>query len=197
MSGPLCHHTPPSTPGKAWEGTRTRSKAAAPKRGGGNEIIWSFLRPQEEGSSGWGLESGQLKIHPEHSPRADGNVTAWLFLISQVSFRAQLFTHVFLLYLPTPDHGPWAGARLLSPTEGKGSGAVPSLFPWFCLCFQRAFKTFDDVWRLWEVRCLLLWGRGTGPLPGACGREALSLLLFTACFGRVRFLGGEDPLEKG
>uniref|UniRef100_A0A8C3YEW8 TBC1 domain family member 21 n=1 Tax=Catagonus wagneri TaxID=51154 RepID=A0A8C3YEW8_9CETA len=35
--------------------------------------------------------------------------------------------------------------------QGKGAGAVQSLFPWFCLCFQRAFKTFDDVWRLWEV----------------------------------------------
>ncbi|EDL95676.1 TBC1 domain family, member 21 [Rattus norvegicus] len=35
--------------------------------------------------------------------------------------------------------------------KGKGSGAVQSLFPWFCLCFQRAFKSFDDVWRLWEV----------------------------------------------
>nr|KAF6502951.1 TBC1 domain family member 21 [Molossus molossus] len=35
--------------------------------------------------------------------------------------------------------------------KGKGAGAVQSLFPWFCLCFQRAFKSFDDVWRLWEV----------------------------------------------
>uniref|UniRef100_A0A8C4PI08 TBC1 domain family member 21 n=1 Tax=Equus asinus TaxID=9793 RepID=A0A8C4PI08_EQUAS len=35
--------------------------------------------------------------------------------------------------------------------KGKGTGAVQSLFPWFCLCFQRAFKSFDDVWRLWEV----------------------------------------------
>uniref|UniRef100_A0A2K6GQV5 TBC1 domain family member 21 n=1 Tax=Propithecus coquereli TaxID=379532 RepID=A0A2K6GQV5_PROCO len=35
--------------------------------------------------------------------------------------------------------------------QGKGAGAVQSLFPWFCLCFQRAFKSFDDVWRLWEV----------------------------------------------
>nr|XP_021505437.1 TBC1 domain family member 21 isoform X3 [Meriones unguiculatus] len=35
--------------------------------------------------------------------------------------------------------------------KGKGSGAVQSLFPWFCLCFQHAFKSFDDVWRLWEV----------------------------------------------
>lgn len=34
-------------------------------------------------------------------------------------------------------------------TEGKVSGAVQSLFSWFCLCFQRAFKSFDDVWRLW------------------------------------------------
>nr|XP_045016094.1 TBC1 domain family member 21 isoform X2 [Jaculus jaculus] len=33
----------------------------------------------------------------------------------------------------------------------KGTGAVQSLFPWFCLCFQRVFKSFDDVWRLWEV----------------------------------------------
>ncbi|XP_041600673.1 TBC1 domain family member 21 isoform X2 [Vulpes lagopus] len=35
--------------------------------------------------------------------------------------------------------------------RGKGAGTVQSLFPWFCLCFQRAFKSFDDVWRLWEV----------------------------------------------
>nr|XP_010953586.1 TBC1 domain family member 21 isoform X3 [Camelus bactrianus] len=35
--------------------------------------------------------------------------------------------------------------------KGKGAGAVQSLFPWFCLCFQRAFKSFDDIWRLWEV----------------------------------------------
>uniref|UniRef100_A0A8D2D4A7 TBC1 domain family member 21 n=1 Tax=Sciurus vulgaris TaxID=55149 RepID=A0A8D2D4A7_SCIVU len=35
--------------------------------------------------------------------------------------------------------------------KGKGAGAVQALFPWFCLCFQRAFKSFDDVWRLWEV----------------------------------------------
>lgn len=122
MSGPLCHHTPPSTPGKAWEGAWTRSKAAAPKHGRGSEIIWSFLQPREEGSSEWGLESGQLKIHPEHSPRADGNVTAWGFLISQVCFHTQLFTHVFLLYLPSPDHGPWAGARLLSPQKGRVRG---------------------------------------------------------------------------
>uniref|UniRef100_A0A8C0T351 TBC1 domain family member 21 n=2 Tax=Canis lupus familiaris TaxID=9615 RepID=A0A8C0T351_CANLF len=35
--------------------------------------------------------------------------------------------------------------------RGKGAGTVQSLFPWFCLCFQHAFKSFDDVWRLWEV----------------------------------------------
>uniref|UniRef100_A0A8D0BNP6 TBC1 domain family member 21 n=1 Tax=Salvator merianae TaxID=96440 RepID=A0A8D0BNP6_SALMN len=28
---------------------------------------------------------------------------------------------------------------------------VQSLFPWFCLFFQRVFRSFDDVWRLWEV----------------------------------------------
>nr|KAF6487779.1 TBC1 domain family member 21 [Rousettus aegyptiacus] len=35
--------------------------------------------------------------------------------------------------------------------RGKGAGTVQSLFPWFCFCFQRAFKSFEDVWRLWEV----------------------------------------------
>ncbi|XP_053128880.1 TBC1 domain family member 21 [Hemicordylus capensis] len=34
--------------------------------------------------------------------------------------------------------------------EQKGR-VVQSLFPWFCLFFQRVFKSFDDVWRLWEV----------------------------------------------
>uniref|UniRef100_A0A8C0J6H5 TBC1 domain family member 21 n=1 Tax=Chelonoidis abingdonii TaxID=106734 RepID=A0A8C0J6H5_CHEAB len=34
--------------------------------------------------------------------------------------------------------------------EGK-SRVVQSLFPWFCLFFQQVFKSFDDVWRLWEV----------------------------------------------
>ncbi|XP_077173748.1 TBC1 domain family member 21 [Paroedura picta] len=28
---------------------------------------------------------------------------------------------------------------------------IQALFPWFCLFFQRVFKSFDDVWRLWEV----------------------------------------------
>ncbi|XP_075391470.1 TBC1 domain family member 21 isoform X2 [Tenrec ecaudatus] len=35
--------------------------------------------------------------------------------------------------------------------KGKGAGTVQALLPWFCFCFQRAFKSFDDVWRLWEV----------------------------------------------
>ncbi|KAL7980407.1 hypothetical protein Chor_014736 [Crotalus horridus] len=34
--------------------------------------------------------------------------------------------------------------------ESKGQ-VVSSLFPWFCLFFQRVFKSFEDVWRLWEV----------------------------------------------
>ncbi|XP_067327508.1 TBC1 domain family member 21 [Anolis sagrei] len=34
--------------------------------------------------------------------------------------------------------------------EAKGQ-VIPALFPWFCLCFQRVFRSFDDVWRLWEV----------------------------------------------
>ncbi|XP_042553425.1 TBC1 domain family member 21 isoform X1 [Dipodomys spectabilis] len=35
--------------------------------------------------------------------------------------------------------------------KGKGAGTVQSLFPWFCFYFQSAFKSFEDVWRLWEV----------------------------------------------
>uniref|UniRef100_A0A2K5XBQ2 TBC1 domain family member 21 n=2 Tax=Cercopithecinae TaxID=9528 RepID=A0A2K5XBQ2_MANLE len=46
------------------------------------------------------------------------------------------------------EHGRGAGTQLSSLIMG---GAVQSLFPWFCFCFQRAFKSFDDVWRLWEV----------------------------------------------
>uniref|UniRef100_A0A8C6Y1B1 TBC1 domain family member 21 n=1 Tax=Naja naja TaxID=35670 RepID=A0A8C6Y1B1_NAJNA len=34
--------------------------------------------------------------------------------------------------------------------ESKGE-VVLSLFPWFCLFFQRVFKSFEDVWRMWEV----------------------------------------------
>ncbi|XP_062998709.1 TBC1 domain family member 21 [Elgaria multicarinata webbii] len=33
----------------------------------------------------------------------------------------------------------------------KKGQVVKSLCPWFCLCFQRVLKSFDDVWRLWEV----------------------------------------------
>lgn len=57
-------------------------------------------------------------------------------------------------------------------TEGKGSGAVQSLFPWFCLCFQRAFKSFDDVWRLWEVRCMQLGTLNVDCTPPLSGGEA-------------------------
>ncbi|ELW62485.1 TBC1 domain family member 21 [Tupaia chinensis] len=46
--------------------------------------------------------------------------------------------------------------------KGKGAGAVQSLFPWFCLCFQRAFKSFDDVWRLWEPAGLHGLGQACG-----------------------------------
>nr|XP_009674009.1 PREDICTED: TBC1 domain family member 21 [Struthio camelus australis] len=35
--------------------------------------------------------------------------------------------------------------------EGKGTQVIQSLFPWFCFSFQRVFKSFYDVWRLWEV----------------------------------------------
>ena len=44
-----------------------------------------------------------------------------------------------------------------------------SLFPWFCFCFQRAFKSFEDVWRLWEVRPP--WTEGLGPTPPACSGQ--------------------------
>ncbi|NXA53217.1 TBC21 protein, partial [Nothocercus julius] len=35
--------------------------------------------------------------------------------------------------------------------EGKGTQVIQSLFPWFSFSFQRVFKSFYDVWRLWEV----------------------------------------------
>uniref|UniRef100_A0A2K6SKS2 TBC1 domain family member 21 n=1 Tax=Saimiri boliviensis boliviensis TaxID=39432 RepID=A0A2K6SKS2_SAIBB len=49
------------------------------------------------------------------------------------------------------DHETFWLFQFFLQKTGKGAGAVQSLFPWFCLCFQRAFKSFDDVWRLWEV----------------------------------------------
>uniref|UniRef100_A0A8B9NQC8 TBC1 domain family member 21 n=1 Tax=Apteryx owenii TaxID=8824 RepID=A0A8B9NQC8_APTOW len=35
--------------------------------------------------------------------------------------------------------------------EGKGTQVIQSLFPWFCFSFQQVFKSFYDVWRIWEV----------------------------------------------
>lgn len=64
-----------------------------------------------------------------------------------------------------------ASAPASLPTEGKGSGAVQSLFPWFCLCFQRAFKSFDDVWRLWEVRRVKLGTPKVDCTPPVCGEK--------------------------
>ncbi|XP_007537034.1 TBC1 domain family member 21 isoform X1 [Erinaceus europaeus] len=72
--------------------------------------------------------------------------------------------------------------------RGKGAGALQSLFPWFCLCFQRAFKSFEDVWRFWEV---LLTGK-------PC--RNLQVLVAYSLLGMVRAqvlgeqLGGEDIL---
>uniref|UniRef100_A0A8C5SDL6 TBC1 domain family member 21 n=1 Tax=Laticauda laticaudata TaxID=8630 RepID=A0A8C5SDL6_LATLA len=40
----------------------------------------------------------------------------------------------------------------MDPIFAKHLGqVVSSLFPWFCLFFQRVFKSFEDVWRMWEV----------------------------------------------
>ena len=64
-----------------------------------------------------------------------------------------------------------ASAPASLPTEGKGSGAVQSLFPWFCLCFQRAFKSFDDVCGLWEVMRLKLGTPKVDCTPPACGEK--------------------------
>ncbi|KAM9275389.1 TBC1 domain family member 21 [Morus bassanus] len=36
-------------------------------------------------------------------------------------------------------------------SEGKGLEAIHSLVPCFCFSFQCVFKSFDDVWRLWEM----------------------------------------------
>ncbi|KAM9637515.1 LOW QUALITY PROTEIN: TBC1 domain family member 21 [Morphnus guianensis] len=36
-------------------------------------------------------------------------------------------------------------------SEGKGPQVIHSLVPCFCFSFQQVFKSFDNVWRLWEV----------------------------------------------
>lgn len=59
---------------------------------------------------------------------------------------------------------------------------MQSLFPWFCLCFQRAFKSFDDVWRLWEVSPL--WMEGLDPHPfNKRGGSPFPCLPFIAALG--------------
>ncbi|KAF7237782.1 TBC1 domain family member 21 [Varanus komodoensis] len=40
---------------------------------------------------------------------------------------------------------------VLAKLLDKKGRVVMSLFPWFSLCFQRVLRSFDDVWRLWEV----------------------------------------------
>lgn len=62
---------------------------------------------------------------------------------------------------------------------------MQSLFPWFCLCFQRAFKSFEDVWRLWEVRC------SAGDRPYPSGRQHESPL---ACLPLLLALDGVQQL---
>ncbi|XP_009579865.1 PREDICTED: TBC1 domain family member 21, partial [Fulmarus glacialis] len=47
-------------------------------------------------------------------------------------------------------------AAFMDPTfakhlEGKGLQVIHSLVPCFCFTFQGVFKSFNDVWRLWEV----------------------------------------------
>uniref|UniRef100_A0A2K5CQV9 TBC1 domain family member 21 n=1 Tax=Aotus nancymaae TaxID=37293 RepID=A0A2K5CQV9_AOTNA len=72
--------------------------------------------------------------------------------------------------------------------KGKGAGAVQSLFPWFCLCFQRAFKSFDDVWRLWEV---LLTGK---PCRNFQVLVAYSMLQMVRGQVLQESMGGDDIL---
>lgn len=71
---------------------------------------------------------------------------------------------------------------------------MQSLFPWFCLCFQRAFKSFDDVWRLWEVS--LPWTEGLGPHPSSGQGEALFLVSRLGMeLSRLGFLGGSEEVS--
>uniref|UniRef100_A0A663DWA9 Rab-GAP TBC domain-containing protein n=1 Tax=Aquila chrysaetos chrysaetos TaxID=223781 RepID=A0A663DWA9_AQUCH len=42
------------------------------------------------------------------------------------------------------------GPTFAKHLEGKGPQVIHSLVPCFCF-FQRVFKSFDNVWRLWEV----------------------------------------------
>lgn len=52
---------------------------------------------------------------------------------------------------------------------------MQSLFPWFCFCFQRAFKSFEDVWRLWEVVQCSAGDRQDKPHP-SCSQHKRFLL---------------------
>uniref|UniRef100_A0A2I3HRK5 TBC1 domain family member 21 n=1 Tax=Nomascus leucogenys TaxID=61853 RepID=A0A2I3HRK5_NOMLE len=72
--------------------------------------------------------------------------------------------------------------------KGKGAGAVQSLFPWFCFCFQRAFKSFDDVWRFWEV---LLTGK---PCRNFQVLVAYSMLQMVRKQVLQESMGGDDIL---
>lgn len=123
-----------------------------------------------------GLEFGQLKLHPQTVSKGSWKSEGQAFPISPVCWRIGAppsgslcsIMHAVLLF---PDHGLPADAPLLSCTGGKGAGTVQSLFPWFCLCFQRAFKSFEDVWRLWEVRSPWTEVLGTTPPAYAAGNR--------------------------
>lgn len=83
-----------------------------------------------------GLESGQLKIHPEWSPRADGNVTAWVFKFPKC-VSVLLFAHVCFCFISHPLTMALEGC---SPTEGKGAGGcaipLPLVLPLLSTCLQ-------------------------------------------------------------
>lgn len=148
------------------EGAGTQSKPAAPKRGGGRR---SFGGAHLGGGFIWmGLESGQLENPPRMVSKGRWKCDSLGFLISSkcVSF-VLLFAHVCFCFI---SHPLTMALGLLSPQKGRGAGcAIP--FPWFCPCFQRAFKTWTTSEALGgEVSAAL--GQRNMLFPGAGSREA-------------------------
>lgn len=131
--------------------------------------LWEDQGPQQT-YSGLGREvCGRARVYDvEHLLQTD-SVACWES--SSQSFDVSYVLHALLCDLACVAAS--VTASLLA--EGKGSGAVQSLFPWFCLCFQRAFKSFDDVWRLWEVRCTQPGTLDVDCTPPASGGEATQL----------------------
>lgn len=146
-------------PGQAWEGAGTQSKAVAPNHVRGSKVIWSFLWAPARGFIWMGLKSGQLKIHPKQSPRADGKVTAQVFVFPSVFMCSVVWPHLSVFALsPVPlTMAPWL-APCFSPHRREGCGGravpLPLVLPLLSTCLQVLRRRLEALGG--EA---LLWGR--------------------------------------